>query len=211
VGCRGVLVGPGRPRARSWKVEMHGRDAQDTQRLARRWRSLANRDPSRSVADGRVEQCRARGVGRTLKAAQAGSAGPTVVTAAARPRRGPRSSSRGSPDIEPLENSSPEDVSDETLLWGVGTRPRSFQAAGHLARTPQREQRPRRERRGRCWSTCPPRPWGAAIRPRHRRAELLVALAVLASGRIAANAQGPDAGLGDAVAAGPCRNRQELP
>jgi len=35
---------------------MLGRDAQDTQRLARRWRAMAYRDPPRSVADGRLQQ-----------------------------------------------------------------------------------------------------------------------------------------------------------
>ena len=44
------------PEGRGVKVRVLGRDAQDTQRLARRWRALAYRDPPRSVADGRLEQ-----------------------------------------------------------------------------------------------------------------------------------------------------------
>src|SRR5262249_10841721 len=38
------------------RVRVLGRDAQDTQRLARRWRALAYRDPPRSVAVGRLDQ-----------------------------------------------------------------------------------------------------------------------------------------------------------
>jgi len=41
---------------RPLKVRLLGRDAEDTQRLARRWRLLAYRDPPRSAAVGRLEQ-----------------------------------------------------------------------------------------------------------------------------------------------------------
>jgi hypothetical protein len=41
---------------RPLKVRVLGRDAQDTQRLARRWRLLAYRDPPRSAPVGRLEQ-----------------------------------------------------------------------------------------------------------------------------------------------------------
>src|SRR6185503_4330991 len=41
---------------RPLKVRVLGRDAQDTQRVARRWRLLAYRDPPRSAHVGRLEQ-----------------------------------------------------------------------------------------------------------------------------------------------------------
>ena len=63
---------------------MLGRDAQDTQRLARRWRSLAYRDPPRSVADGRLEQVEHEALA-TLMAAQAGVRVPEVLMAALGP------------------------------------------------------------------------------------------------------------------------------
>jgi uncharacterized membrane protein YbhN (UPF0104 family)/tRNA A-37 threonylcarbamoyl transferase component Bud32 len=104
-------------RARPLKVRVLGRDAQDTQRLARRWRSLAYRDPPRSVADGRLEQVEHEALA-TLMAAQAGVRVPDVVTAALGPDGDAVVATR-EPSIEPLERSSPEDVSDETLkdLW----------------------------------------------------------------------------------------------
>jgi uncharacterized membrane protein YbhN (UPF0104 family)/tRNA A-37 threonylcarbamoyl transferase component Bud32 len=109
------------------KVRMLGRDAQDTQRLARRWRTLAYRDPPRSVADGRLEQVEHEALA-TLMAAQAGVRVPKVVTAALGPDGDAFVVTR-QPDIEPLENSSPDDVSDETLegLWEQAAR---LQAAG---------------------------------------------------------------------------------
>jgi glycosyltransferase 2 family protein len=99
------------------KVRMLGRDAQDTQRLARRWRSLAYRDPPRSVADGRLEQVEHEALA-TLMAAQAGVRVPTVVTAALGPDGDALVVTR-QPDIEPLESFSPDEVSDETLeaVW----------------------------------------------------------------------------------------------
>jgi uncharacterized membrane protein YbhN (UPF0104 family)/tRNA A-37 threonylcarbamoyl transferase component Bud32 len=99
------------------KVRMLGRDAQDTQRLARRWRSLAYRDPPRSVADGRLEQVEHEALA-TLMAAQAGVRVPKVVIAALGPDGDAFIVTR-QPNVEPLENSSPDEVSDATLerLW----------------------------------------------------------------------------------------------
>jgi glycosyltransferase 2 family protein len=104
-------------RDRPLKVRVLGRDAQDTQRVARRWRSLAYRDPPRSVADGRLEQVEHEALA-TLMAAQAGVRVPVVVTAALGPDGDAVVATR-EPNIEPLELSSPEEVSDETLedLW----------------------------------------------------------------------------------------------
>ena len=65
-------------------VRVLGRDAQDTQRLARRWRSLAYRDPGQGVAVGRVEQVEHEALA-TLMAATAGVRVPAVVTAALGP------------------------------------------------------------------------------------------------------------------------------
>ena len=60
---------------RPLKVRLLGRDAQDTQWLARRWRALAYRDPPRSVAVGRLEQVEHEALA-TLMAAQAGVDAP---------------------------------------------------------------------------------------------------------------------------------------
>jgi uncharacterized membrane protein YbhN (UPF0104 family)/tRNA A-37 threonylcarbamoyl transferase component Bud32 len=109
------------------KVRMLGRDAQDTQRLARRWRSLAYRDPPRSVADGRLEQVEHEALA-TLMAAQAGVRVPEVVTAALGPDGDAFVVTR-QPDIDPLESSSPDDVSDETLE-GVWEQAARLHAAG---------------------------------------------------------------------------------
>jgi uncharacterized membrane protein YbhN (UPF0104 family)/tRNA A-37 threonylcarbamoyl transferase component Bud32 len=104
------------------KVRMLGRDAQDTQRLARRWRALAYRDPPRSVADGRLEQVEHEALA-TLMGAQAGVRVPEVVTAALGPDGDAFVVTR-QPDIEPLESSSPDEVSDDTLeaLWEQAAR-----------------------------------------------------------------------------------------
>ncbi len=104
-------------RGRPLKVRVLGRDAQDTQRLARRWRALAYRDPPRSVADGRLEQVEHEALA-TLMAAQSGVRVPEVVTAALGPD-GDAVVATTQPDIEPLECSSPDQVSDDTLedLW----------------------------------------------------------------------------------------------
>ena len=98
-------------RGRPLKVRVLGRDAQDTQRLARRWRLLAYRDPPRSAAAGRLEQVEHEALA-TLMAAQAGVQVPDVVIAALGPDGDAFVVTR-QPDIAPLERSSPDDVSDE--------------------------------------------------------------------------------------------------
>jgi len=104
------------------KVRMLGRDAQDTQRLARRWRSLAYRDPPRSVADGRLEQVEHEALA-TLMAAQAGVRVPEVLMAALGPSGDAFIVTR-QPKVEPLESSDPDEVSDETLeaVWDQAAR-----------------------------------------------------------------------------------------
>jgi uncharacterized membrane protein YbhN (UPF0104 family)/tRNA A-37 threonylcarbamoyl transferase component Bud32 len=112
-------------RGRPLAVRVLGRDAQDTQRLARRWRSLAYRDPPRSVADGRLEQVEHEALA-TLMAAQAGVRVPEVVTAALGPD-GNALVATHQPELAPLERSSPDQVSDETLeeLWQQAARLRA--------------------------------------------------------------------------------------
>ena len=102
---------------RPLKARVLGRDAQDTQRLARRWRLLAYRDPPRSAPVGRLDQVEHEALS-TLMAAQAGVRVPEVVTAALGPDGDALIVTR-QPEVEPLELSSPEQVSDETLedLW----------------------------------------------------------------------------------------------
>jgi len=95
------------------RVKVLGRDAQDTQRLARRWRLLSYKDPPRSAPDGRLEQVEHQALA-TLMAAQAGVRVPEVVIAALGPDGDALVVSR-QPDVDPLELSSPDDVSDETL------------------------------------------------------------------------------------------------
>jgi uncharacterized membrane protein YbhN (UPF0104 family)/tRNA A-37 threonylcarbamoyl transferase component Bud32 len=90
-----------------------GHDAQDTQRLARRWRLLAYRDPPRSAAVGRLEQVEHEALAN-LMAAQAGVRVPEVVMAALGPDGDALVVTR-EPDVESLELSSPEQVSDATL------------------------------------------------------------------------------------------------
>ena len=76
-----------------------GRDAQDTQRLARRWQLLAYRDPPRSVPVGRLEQVEHEAVA-TLMAAPSGVRVPEVVDGGTRPRdgRGTRHGHEAEPD-----------------------------------------------------------------------------------------------------------------
>jgi glycosyltransferase 2 family protein len=107
----------GRDAGGSVKVRVLGRDAQDTQRLARRWRLLAYRDPPRSAPVGRLEQVEHEGLA-LLMAAQAGACVPEVVIAALGPEGDALIVTR-QPDVAALELASPEDVSDETLrdLW----------------------------------------------------------------------------------------------
>jgi uncharacterized membrane protein YbhN (UPF0104 family)/tRNA A-37 threonylcarbamoyl transferase component Bud32 len=95
------------------KVRVLGRDAQDTQRLARRWRLLAYRDPPRSAPVGRLEQVEHEAVA-TLLAAQAGVRVPEVVTVGLGPEDDAVIVTR-QPDVLPLELWSPDEVGDELL------------------------------------------------------------------------------------------------
>jgi len=95
------------------KVRVLGRDAQDTQRLARRWRLLAYRDPPRSAPVGRLEQVEHEAVA-TLMAAKAGVRVPEVVTAGLGPNGDALLVTR-QPDVDPLELESADQVSDETI------------------------------------------------------------------------------------------------
>ena len=98
---------------RPLKVRVLGRDAQDTQRLAGRWRLLAYRDPPRSAPVGRLEQVEHEALA-TFMAAQAGVRVPEVVIAALGPD-GDALIATHQPDVEPLEASSADQVSDATL------------------------------------------------------------------------------------------------
>ena len=95
------------------KVRALGRDAQDTQWLARRWRLLAYRDPPRSAPVGRLEQVEHEAVA-TLMAAKAGVRVPAVVTVGLGPDGDALLVTR-QPKADPLEVASPDQVSDETL------------------------------------------------------------------------------------------------
>jgi uncharacterized membrane protein YbhN (UPF0104 family)/tRNA A-37 threonylcarbamoyl transferase component Bud32 len=99
------------------RVRVLGRDAQDTQRLARQWRLLSYKDPPRSAPAGRLEQVEHQALA-TLMAAQAGVRVPEVVTAALGPDGDALVVTR-QPDVDPLELSRPDEVSDGTLeaLW----------------------------------------------------------------------------------------------
>jgi len=111
----------------SLKVRVLGRDAQDTQRLAREWRLLAYKDPPRSAPTGRLEQVEHEALA-TLMAAQAGVRVPEVVMAALGPSGDAIIVTR-QPNLEPLELSRADEVSDGTLedLWQQVAR---LQAAG---------------------------------------------------------------------------------
>ena len=99
------------------KVRVLGRDAQDTQRLARRWRLLAYRDPPRSAPVGRLEQVEHEAVA-TLMAARAGVRVSEVVTVGLTPEDDALVVLR-QPDVEPLERSSPNRLGDDVLddVW----------------------------------------------------------------------------------------------
>jgi uncharacterized membrane protein YbhN (UPF0104 family)/tRNA A-37 threonylcarbamoyl transferase component Bud32 len=99
------------------KVRVLGRDAQDTQRLARRWRLLAYRDPPRSAPIGRLEQVEHEALA-TLMAAQAGVRVPAIVTVGLGPENDAIVVTR-QPDVPPMELSTPDQVSDELLedMW----------------------------------------------------------------------------------------------
>lgn len=101
-------------KGRPLKVRVLGRDAQDTQWLARRWRAFAYRDPPRSVAVGRLEQVEHEALA-TLMAVQSGVRAPAVVTAALGPD-GNALVVTQQPDLEPLETIAAADVSDELLM-----------------------------------------------------------------------------------------------
>jgi glycosyltransferase 2 family protein len=109
------------------KVRVLGRDAQDTQRLTRWWRSLSYRDPPRSVASGRLEQVEHEAFA-TLFAAQSGVAAPPVVTAALGPS-GDAFIVTAQPDVRPLETLSSEEVTDD-MLENLGEQVATLHAAG---------------------------------------------------------------------------------
>ena len=96
------------------RVRVLGRDAQDTQRLAREWRLLSYKDPPRSAPAGRLAQVEHEALA-TLMATQAGVRVPPVVTAALGPDGDALIVTR-QPDLAPLETSSADLVSDELLL-----------------------------------------------------------------------------------------------
>jgi uncharacterized membrane protein YbhN (UPF0104 family)/tRNA A-37 threonylcarbamoyl transferase component Bud32 len=98
---------------RPLRVRVLGRDAQDTQWMARHWRSFAYRDPPRSVGTGRLEQVEHEALATTL-AAQAGVRVPEVVTAAMG-ADGDAILVTRQPDLEPLESRTPEQVTDQVL------------------------------------------------------------------------------------------------
>ena len=108
------------PAGRPLKARVLGRDAQDTQMIVRRWRTLAYRDPPRSVAVGRLEQVEHEALA-TLLAAQARVRVPDVVTAALGPDGEALVVTR-EPEVDPLELAG--EVSNETLqqLWEQAAR-----------------------------------------------------------------------------------------
>jgi uncharacterized membrane protein YbhN (UPF0104 family)/tRNA A-37 threonylcarbamoyl transferase component Bud32 len=99
------------------KVRVLGHDSQDTQRLARRWRLLAYRDPPRSAPIGRLEQVEHEALA-IFMAGQAGVRVPEVALAAPDADGNALLVTR-QPDVAPLELSSADQVSDQILedLW----------------------------------------------------------------------------------------------
>jgi uncharacterized membrane protein YbhN (UPF0104 family)/tRNA A-37 threonylcarbamoyl transferase component Bud32 len=95
------------------KARVLDRDSQETQRLARRWRLLAYRDPPRSAPIGRLEQVEHEALA-TFMASQAGVRVPEVVLAAPDTDGNALLVTR-QPDIQPLELWSADQVSDEVL------------------------------------------------------------------------------------------------
>ena len=95
------------------RARVLGRDAQDTQRLAREWRLLSYKDPPRSAPAGRLEQVEHEALA-TLMAAQAGVRVPAVVIAALGPEGDALIVTRR-PDLAPLETYRDDQVSDELL------------------------------------------------------------------------------------------------
>jgi uncharacterized membrane protein YbhN (UPF0104 family)/tRNA A-37 threonylcarbamoyl transferase component Bud32 len=115
------------------RVRVLGRDAQDTQRLARRWRLLAYRDPPRSAPIGRLEQVEHEAVA-TLMAAQAGVRVPEVVAVGLGPEDDALIVTR-QPDLEPLELAPPDQLGDamlDDLLRQVALLHRAGIAHGRL-------------------------------------------------------------------------------
>ena len=99
------------------RVRVLGRDAQDTQRVARRWRLLAYRDPPRSAPIGRLEQVEHEALA-TLMAAEAGVHVPGVITAGIG-ADGDALLVTDQPHLAPLELERAEAVTDTVLeeLW----------------------------------------------------------------------------------------------
>lgn len=99
------------------RVKVLGRDAQDTQRLARHWRLLAFRDPPRSVGDGRLDQVEHEALA-TLLAGRAGANVPEIVTVGMSDD-GDALIVLGQPTVEPLESLAATAVDDRFLedLW----------------------------------------------------------------------------------------------
>jgi glycosyltransferase 2 family protein len=95
------------------RVRVLGRDAQDTQRLARDWRLLSYKDPPRSAPSGRLEQVEHEALA-TLMAAQAGVRVPAVVVAALGPDGDALIVTR-QPHLAPLETYRDDQMSDELL------------------------------------------------------------------------------------------------
>jgi glycosyltransferase 2 family protein len=94
-------------------VRVLGRDAQDTQRLARQWRALSYKDPPRSAPAGRLEQVEHEALA-TVMAAQAGVRVPAVLIAALGPDGDALIVTRR-PHLAPLETYRDDQVSDELL------------------------------------------------------------------------------------------------
>jgi uncharacterized membrane protein YbhN (UPF0104 family)/tRNA A-37 threonylcarbamoyl transferase component Bud32 len=99
------------------RVRILGRDAQDTQRFARRWHLLAYRDPRRSAPIGRLEQVEHEALA-TLMASQAGVRVPSVAIAALG-QDGNASVVTRQAHGDPLELAPADQISDEALaeLW----------------------------------------------------------------------------------------------
>jgi len=104
-------------KGRPLKVRVLGSDAPDTQRLARRWRLLAYRDPPRSAPIGRLDQVEHEALA-TVMAAQAGVPVPHVVIAALGPDGDALIVTR-QPELDALESADADSVRDETLadVW----------------------------------------------------------------------------------------------
>jgi glycosyltransferase 2 family protein len=109
------------------RVRVLGRDAQDTQRLAREWRLLSYKDPPRSAPAGRLEQVEHEALA-TLVAGQAGVRVPEVVIAALGPEGDALIVTR-QPLLAPLETYRDDQVSDE-LLTDLCQQVASLHAAG---------------------------------------------------------------------------------